>query len=88
MKRFQFTLRDLFQATTLIAVGVGGSTWTATHREFLDSAPLLAFVIFSGSIILIGVGAGTPFHAKVIGAFIAIILAFILIAMIFGPAGA
>ena len=87
MPRFQFTLRDLFLMTTLIAVGVGGISWIGTHREFLDSGagPLLGFAIISISIALIGAGAGMPFHAKAAGAYIAIlvvVLAVILLEII------
>ena len=74
MPRFQFTLRDLFLTTTLIAVGVGGLVWFFKNPSYgMDYVPV-AFV----SVGIIGAGIGTPFHRKLLGAAIAIAAVIVL----------
>ena len=65
MKWYQFTLRDLFLATTLIAVGFGGMAWWDKSGELL-----VAF----GSEALIGAGIFAPFKLKVTGGLLCALL--------------
>lgn len=94
MPRFQFTLRDLFLMTTLIAFGVGGLAWAFRPFHVTRDTTLIALaplddaqgyirldVAFLSSV-LIGAGLGTPFHRKSAGGRIGL-LAFFAVAVLF-----
>ena len=74
MPRLQFTLRDMFLATTLIAVGVGGIIWLRNSFDnFSEVAKFpICFAVGVPSLAMIGAGLGTPFRKKLIGAIIAL----------------
>ena len=72
----QFSLQDLFVATTLIAAGVIGQISVArrgwpTEVETHGIAFHAWTLIDMGSIALIGLGLGTPFHQRIIGVVLA-----------------
>ena len=73
MRLPQYTLRDMFLATTLIAFGIGILTW-AVFRPTHDFTPIPAFAILFTATSLIGAGIGTLFHEKAVGAFFAIVV--------------
>ena len=81
MPRFQFTLRDLFLATTLIAVGVGGVVWSVRKEHGLLD-PLAGITVIA-SAAMIGAGIGTPFQRKLICAAIAVAL--LILVGLLGP---
>ena len=66
MLRIQFTLRELFQATTLIAVGVWGIS--SADRWYFDLGIARVTLICLASAAAIGAGVGTPFHKTRAGA--------------------
>jgi hypothetical protein len=63
----RFTLRDMFLATTLIAVGIGVATLAIRYASAHNDASGLMFVLLACTAI-IGAGIGTPFHQKWFGA--------------------
>jgi hypothetical protein len=63
--RFQYTLRDLFLATTLIAFGVGG--WMIVLRDMTLLGVFVVLPICGG---LMGAGILAPFHEKMQGAYL------------------
>ena len=74
MNRFQFSLRDLFLATTLIAFGVGGIC--IADRWYNALGEHIVVLICLGSAAAIGAGIGAPFHKKLAGAITCFSLAF------------
>ena len=66
MPPFQYSLRDLFLMTTLIAVGVAGIVWfIRSFGHGIDDLPRIAVAIASAG--SIGAGIGAPFHKKLLG---------------------
>ncbi len=76
MKRFQFSLRDLFLAMTLIAVGIGGLVWCMRVYGPRRGDASLPFAMAFAFIAIIGAGIGAPFQRKTIGAAAAVLAAF------------
>jgi len=78
--KFNFSLRRLFVATTLIAVGCAGfaDLWTAGERA--PPMSILNVVEALGSFPLIGAGLFTPIKRPILGAFIGLLcfVAFLL----------
>jgi hypothetical protein len=76
MKLPRFTLRDMFLATTLIAVGVGGATVATRHLYFHytpDAFWLIPVLLYSAA--SVGAGVFAPFHRKKQGAIVGALLA-------------
>ena len=69
----RYTLRDLFLSMTLIAMGVAGCVWFHQLGGFRDAEmPANLISLASGS--LLGAGFFAPFHKKVGGAFIGLLI--------------
>ena len=64
MKPFQFTLRDLFLMTTLIAVGMGGIVWAKQLGGYRSGN---AIIILTASVPIFSAGCCAPFHQKIVG---------------------
>ena len=79
MSRFQFSLRDLFLATTLIAIGIFGLVWAFPRIiDGHDGWPEIAVGLPSAG--FIGAGIGAILHEK---AFFALLAAFALCVIMF-----
>ncbi len=76
-RRFQFSLKDLFLAMTLIAVGIGLMVAVHDNATSLNVRGLTWPLAFS-SFILIGAGIGAPFHRKLAGGVVAAALALLV----------
>lgn len=74
----QFTLKNLFIATTLIAIGI--ALWVASVKVpwGIDSPPALPFLLFFSGPMVGGMGAGSLFKHPFLGAFAGLILGMIL----------
>ncbi len=70
----RFTLRDMFVATTLIAVGIGGGIFTVRYLNTHKDAGSSTLFVLLACVAVIGAGIGTPFHQKWAGAGIAILV--------------
>jgi hypothetical protein len=77
----RFSLRNLFLASTLIAVGIGGLTLVARGEWDLPQIGLV-FGIWYGSSALLGAGLLTPFHKKTIGAVLGFLLGWPLLQLL------
>ena len=87
MPRFQFTLRDMFLATTLFAVGAAAIAIVIHPIAATDNMNPNRGGLLLASAAAIGAGIGAPFHAKRIGAMCGVV-AFLLGAVILIVAGA
>ena len=67
MKLPRFTLRDMFLATTLIAIGVGNATVAIRHQHYPSDEDAFQ-LIFLFSAANVGAGVFAPFHRKKQGA--------------------
>ena len=88
MSRFQFTVRNVFLATTLIGIGIVAIIWGLrgpSHHDFpLDLAAFFDVFFHFGAIIggagIIGAGLGTPLNRKwdgmLLGFIVLILIAF------------
>ena len=72
-RRFQFSLKDMFLAITLIAVGLRGVV-ELFDKEF-DASLDVASVLWLTSLPAIGIGIGAPFGKKMLGAYVGIFVA-------------
>jgi hypothetical protein len=70
----RFTLRDMFLATTLIAIGVGSATVAVRHQHYPYDEDAFRLIFFF-SAASVGAGVFAPFHRKrqgaIFGAFFA-----------------
>ena len=74
----QYTLKELFLATTLIAVGIGGLKFAFEYaHEFFS---FVTIVSLSGT--ALGAGVFTPFQRKRLGAILGTIVAWIIIGVV------
>ena len=80
MPRFQFTLRDLFWMTTIIALGMGLMVMAINNANAIGYGVALGVGMVSFGIL--GIGIGVPFHNTALGMTIAyclfIIVGFVL----------
>ena len=84
MQRFQFTLRDMFLATTLIAIGMSGFAVLFKDIQGLELVMRsreagLAFVLSMASGMAIGIGVFVPFHRPRRGAIVGAILGLLVL---------
>ena len=80
MKPFQFTIRDLFLAITLVAVGVG--CIAIALRPLLTSTNGIKGILYVGGWVSIGVGLFTPFQRNAVGAILGFVLCFALMQVV------
>lgn len=83
----QFSLKQIFVSTTLIAIGLASLLWASqldihTPKAFWNAAPLW----FGGGMI-VGVGALAPFELKRMGAIIGFLVQIVLSVMYLGIHG-
>ena len=84
----RFTLRDMFVATTLIAVAIGTAAitirYTIRHQDDASDA-IWAMPVLLGCGATTGAGVFTPFHRKRLGAFLG---AAMMVVLVLGRLGA
>ena len=76
MPRFQFTLRELFLAVTLIGVGVGGTVLALNPDDVGIGRWSLVVLFLSPG--LIGTGAATLIHKKTVGTVTGLVVGLVL----------
>ena len=70
----RFTLRDMFLATTLIAIGIGVATFTVRYANTHKDAGWGVLFLLLACSAVIGAGVFTPFHQKWAGAGIGLLV--------------